>query len=475
MNIRQTIIVRTSPHTDLLTGLHEHTIQVLADPGVAFHSKKALKIFKRHGMNVDGNVVRFQPDQITSALETAPSSFTVKARNRENDLHIGGHETVFAPGYGPPFVIELDGSLRSATMEDYTKFCRLVQSSPYINCNGHMMVQPSDVPPDTAHLDMLAASLRHCDKVFMGASGSEQMAKDSLEMARLVWPDLDFPVMISLVNSLSPLQFAKEMAESLIVFAQAGQPLMIMGGGMLGATSPIDISSFIVVQNAVFLAGLCLAQLVRPGTPVIYSVGGAPLDMKTGNYSIGAPEEPVLIRLGSQMAKFYNLPCRGGGALTDAVTLDYQAGMESMATLSGSVKEGMDFILHSCGILGTYLAMSYEKFLADEEMCGYILQMSKYLDRIYQPPDLALIRQVGIGGEYLTSPETLKRCRTEFFQPDLAWRKGYHAWDREGRQPMAQRISKKIEARLNIDGQPNLDRGLDKALASYIKIRKING
>ena len=102
MNIRQTIIVRTSPHTDLLTGLHEHTIQVLADPGVAFHSKKALKIFKRHGMNVDGNVVRFQPDQITSALETAPSSFTVKARNRENDLHIGGHETVFAPGYGPP-------------------------------------------------------------------------------------------------------------------------------------------------------------------------------------------------------------------------------------------------------------------------------------------------------------------------------------------------------------------------------------
>lgn len=474
MSIRKAIS-GNAQYSDLLPGFHEYTIQVLTDPGVAFHSEKVLKIFKNHGMNVDGNVVRFQPDQITSALETATSSFTVRARNRENDLHIGGHETIFAPGYGPPFVIDLDGSLRSATMDDYTKFCCLVQSSQYINCNGHMMVQPSDVPSDTAHLDMLAASLRFCDKVFMGASGSEQMAKDSLEIAKMVWPDLDFPVMISLISSLSPFQFSREMAESLLVFAQAGQPIIIMGGGMLGATSPIDISSFLVVQNAVFLAGLCLAQLVRPGTPVIYGVGGSPLDMKTGNFSIGAPEEPILVRLGSQMAKFYDLPCRGGGALTDAVTLDYQAGMESMATLSSSVKEGVDFILHSCGILGTYLAMSYEKFLADEEMCGYILQMAKSLDRVYQPPDLDLIRQVGIGGEYLTCPETLKRCRTEFFQPDFAWRKGYPAWDTEGRKPIAQRISKKIEARLNIDGQPKLDRGLDKALTHYIKTRKANG
>jgi trimethylamine--corrinoid protein Co-methyltransferase len=455
--------------------LHEYTMQVLEATGVAFHSEKILKIFKRHGMKVDGNVVRFQPDQITAALQTAPSSFTVKARNRKNDLHIGGHETVFAPGYGPPFIITPDGLRRSATMDDYENFCRLVQSSQYINCNGHMMVQPSDIPSDTAHLDMLAASLRLCDKVFMGASGSEQMAMDSLEMARIIWPDLDSPVMISLISSLCPLQFAQEMAESLIVFAQAGQPIIVMGGGMLGATSPIDISSFIVVQNAVFLAGLCLTQLVCPGAPVIYGVGGAPLDMKTGNFSIGAPEEPVLIRLGSQMAKFYNLPCRGGGALTDAVTLDYQAGMESMATLFGSVKEGVDFILHSCGILETYLSMSYEKFLADEEMCGYILQMSKLLSRIQKPPDLDLIRRVGIGGEYLTCPETLKHCRTEFFQPDLAWRRGYPAWDTKGKKPMAQRISEKIEVRLRFDGQPKLDRELDKALANYIKIRKANG
>ena len=95
--------------------------------------------------------------------------------------------------------------------------------------------------------------------------------------------------------------------------------------------------------------------------------------MKTGNCAIGAPEEPALVRLGVQLARYYDLPCRGGGALTDSLTADFQAGAESMATLMAAVAGGVDFILHACGILGTYIAMSYEKFLAGRRVvriCG---------------------------------------------------------------------------------------------------------
>ena len=457
---------------EALTCLHDYTVKLLATTGVAFHSTEALNIFKHHGMKTEGNVVRFRPEQISSALDSAPASVFVRARNRSHDLQIGGKGSIFAPGYGAPFVLAADGAMRLATMTDYRQFCQLVQTSSHISCNGYMMVQPSDLPVETAHLDMLLASMTLCDKVYMGSTGSAQTARDALAMARIVWPTLDFPVMIALISSLSPLQFSGEMADSLITFAEAGQPIIIMGGGMLGSTAPIDTPSFLVTQNAVVLAGLCLAQFIRPGTPVIYGVGGAPLDMKTGNYSIGAPEEPFLVCLGSQIAQHYQLPCRGGGALTDAVSADFQAGAESTATLVAAVAGGVDFILHACGILGTYIAMSYEKFLADEELCGYVSKMFKSIDFALESPDLEMIRQVGVGGEYLTRVETLKRCRTEFFQPTLAWRRNHDKWAAEGRLRLDQRASQNLKTRLEAYVQPDLDPGVEAALTAYVRSRK---
>jgi len=161
-----------------------------------------------------------------------------------------------------------------------------------------------------------------------------------------------------------------------------------------------------------------LSQLVNPGTPVIYGSTSTVTNMRTGGLSIGAPELSMIQNATVQMGKYYGLPCRGSGGVTDAQYPDMQAGIESTLALSTTIMSGANFILHACGILGSYLAMSYEKFLADEEICSILRRMLKPIDVTEERIELDVIKAVGIGQEYLTHPKTLAYCRTEFYLTD---------------------------------------------------------
>ena len=323
------------------------------------------------------------------------------------------------PGYGAPFVATETGEEKEATLVDYKNFCKLVQTSKYLDINGFMMVEPSYIPPETAHLDMLFSNITLSDKVFMGSPGSRQAALDTIEMAKIVLGKHREARMISLINSLSPLQFSQDMTAALIEFARVGQPVIIHGGAMMGSTGPITLAGTQSLQNAMILAGICLTQLITPGSPVIYGIGGTPLDMKTGGYIIGSPELVQSVAVGAVLAQHYNIPTRGGGAFTDAHLPDMQAGMESAMVLSAAGISGISLSLHACGILGSYMAMSYEKFIADEELCGMVKKLLKPIGFSNEEIGLDIIKKVGIEGQYLTELQTLKRCRSKFFMPDV--------------------------------------------------------
>jgi trimethylamine--corrinoid protein Co-methyltransferase len=303
-----------------ITGIHDASMRLLQNTGVAFKDGEAVEIFKKNGFRTDGGTVYITEQQVRKALETAPAWFTVTARNPDRSVEIGEEAYVFAPGYGAPFVMSADGGQREATMEDYDSFCKLVQTSPCIDMNGFMMVEPSDVPAATAHLDMILSNLLLCDKPFMGSPVSKQGVRDCMEMASMVWGKRasEQPVSVSLINSLSPLAFSEEMAGSLIELARHGQACVVAALIMAGSSGPITVAGVLAQQNAEILAGLALAQLVRPGAPVVYGSTSAPTDMRTGALSIGAPELSIFVSCTAQLARFYNLPSRSGGGLTDA-------------------------------------------------------------------------------------------------------------------------------------------------------------
>ena len=453
--------------------IHDAAMDLLKNTGVSFTEEEALEIFKANGHRVEGATVFFEESDIQKALKTAPRRFTVHARNPEKSVEIGEDDFVFLPGYGAPFVMDASGNQRQATMEDYDNFCKLIQTSPYIDMNGWMMVEPADMPHETVHLDMNLSNMLLCDKPFMGSPVSRQGALDGIEMAGILWGGkeniMDKTVSVSLINSLSPLQFSDEMAGALIELSRHNQACVIASLIMAGASGPVTLDGVLALQNAEIMAGITLSQLVRPGVPVIYGSSSSAMDMKTGALSIGAPELSKNIHLVAQMARFYNLPSRSGGGLTDAMCADAQAGAESALALSTAARSGINFILHSCGILGSYIAMSFEKFLIDEEVCGMVRSMIRPLAITDESIDIDVIKEVGIGGQYLTHPKTFQLCRTEFFMPTLMSRKNPDAWAKDGKKHIDQIAEDKVAQRLAAYEKPNIDPKIEKQLTEYVE------
>ncbi|SDO54412.1 trimethylamine methyltransferase family protein [Desulforhopalus singaporensis] len=452
--------------------LHENTLRVFEQVGVAFHSEKALDIFKRHDIKVENGVVYLGAKDVEKALATTPSSYKIHARNPQHDVVMGGDNLVIAPGYGAPFVVK-KGVQHRAVLEDYRNFCKLVQTSNHIDYNGMLMGDPSDIPADRGHLHMMLANLVNCDKPFIGSSVSERAALDSIEMAGIAFGGKeniqDKPVTMGIISSLSPLAYSSEMAEALIVYAEYGQVNMVALLSQGGSTAPVTLPGLLVTQNAEILAGIVLTQLVNPGSPVIYGSTSTVTDMKTGSLAIGAPEQWLIQNATQQMGQRYGLPTRGSGGITDAHCLDMQAGIESALSLGTTVMSGANFLLHGCGILGAYIAMSFEKFLADEEICGMLRRNLKGLGVTEERIDFATIKEVGPGGEYLTHPATFKHCRTEFYLPEIMRRNDYSTWSVKGKKEIFDIAEKKVEERLEQWREPEMDGDIRARLEKYVE------
>lgn len=462
--------------SEQLKQIHQATLQILSEIGIAFKDEEALEIFKHHGVKIDGKVVYIDSGTFDRAIQSVPSEFILYARNPENNVAIGGSGIALVPGYGCPFIITADGEKRKPTVSDYENLCKLVQTSKVINVNGQLMADPSDVPASDSHLHMLLANIRLCDKPFVGSAVSRQAAIDSYKMASIAWGGSDQlkdkPVMVSIVSSLSPLQYSSEMAGALIEYAKTGQANMIGGLMMAGSTGPVRLPGLITLQNAEFLAGIVLTQLIRPGAPVIYGGTSSITDMRKGALSIGAPELSIIQNAQAQLARHYGIPCRGSGGISDSLVPDAQASLESAIALNTTLNSGSHFILHACGILGAYIGMSYEKFLIDEEICAMLLRLYQPLEISNETLDVETIKAVGIGGEYITHPTTFKHCRTEFFQPRLANRMDHAAWTAGGKKWMHEIATDCLAERLGAYQKPDIDPGIEAELCRYVESRK---
>jgi trimethylamine--corrinoid protein Co-methyltransferase len=465
---------------DELRLIHDTSMEILSETGVKFNSNDVVERFRRHGFSTDDKRVFIKEKDVGSALETAPSRFILRARNDERSVAIGEDDFVFLPTGGAPNVMTSAGRLRPATLEDYHTCCRLVQTSDQLDMNGVLMVQPTDVPAPTAHLDMLYASKVFSDKAQVGIATSRQAAADCLEMAAIEWNGKENlkrrPVMATIVHSLSPLKYSADEAEAIVAMAQAGQALVITNMVMAGASGPVSLPGLLALANAEILAGLVLAQLAGPGTPVVYGSVSAPTDLRTIVSAVGAPEAVALASAVIQLAKFYKLPCRTGGMLTNAHCLDAQAAAEGTLMMTTAVRNGANFILHACGQLGSYVSMSFEKWLFDEEVCRMLRRTLKAVDINVASIDIDTIKSVGSDGNYLTHPTTFKHCR-HLYQPKLFSRDDYHKWFEKGAKSVADVAAEMLTRRLDAYEKPSIDEGLQQALSDFVareKVRLLN-
>ena len=453
--------------------IHETSLHILGNVGIEFRFEPALEVLKKGGARVDGERVFFPARLVEEQIRKAPAEFTLYARNSDFDVVIGGNHMAFVPGYGAAFVTDLDIGRREGSLNDFENFVKLTDASPCQDICSGVVIEPTDVPPEIRHAQMIYTAMKYSAKPFMGSAMGSQGARDSIQMASILFGSQNElslkPRMISILCSLTPLVYDERMLGAIMEYARAGQPQLISSLGIAGATSPVTLAGTLAVQNAEVLAGIVFTQLIREGTPVVFAGASTGADMQTGVLSSGSPEMAINTAATAQMARFYGLPVRSGGAICDAKYPDAQASYESMMSLLTARFSGINFVLHSAGILESYNCMSYEKFIIDDEMCGMVKRIIRGME--VNPDTLALdvIKAVGPGGHFLDKDHTFDHFRNELYQPKLSNRDDFVSWQASGSPQSVETANKKYKEILATYEAPELPADVDKDLLKFIE------
>jgi trimethylamine--corrinoid protein Co-methyltransferase len=411
---------------DKLTAIHNQAMRILKEIGIKLHHPDLVDRIQENGVSVKGKTAFFTPDQIMNAVHQAPESFTLHARNPRYDMVIGKDNVNCAPGYGCSSICGPDGKPYNAMMADYVRFAKLIHQCPHFNINGGILAQPWDVPSEMSHLLMVYAAMVSSDKCLMGVPGNKMQMQEIMDLAALTFGSKDVfaakPHLLTLISTISPLQIDKMALDAMIVAAHHNQPMVISPGPANGTTGPVDMAANLSMATAEALAAITIVQMINPGTPVVFGLQCLGTDLRTGKISIGSPGYTLQSKYTAELARMYHLPSRCSGALTDAENMGTQSAYESMMNLFATYHNGTNLILHSAGILDSFSSISYEKFLMDIEL----IDMVQYYfnDLVVNPETLnfPVIEQVGAGGQFLSTMDTLSKCRSHAWHPTIGVR-----------------------------------------------------
>jgi trimethylamine--corrinoid protein Co-methyltransferase len=448
--------------------------RIVSELGIEFLHDEALEHFRGAGQQVEGQLVKFDPDWILEQVAKAPPEFELQARNPDRSVHLGGKHMVFSAVYGCPFVRE-GLERRNATYHDFQNLVRLSQSYPQLDSPGGTICEPDDKPLDSRHLDMVYALMTLSDKPFMSSVTSGSNAIDTIAMAEIVFgkESLDeTPAIISLINVNSPLRYDDRMLAALLEYAKRGQATIVTPFLLMGAMSPVSVPATLAQQVAEALAGIALVQTIRPGCPVVFGSFLSNTDMQSGSPSFGTPESAIGLFCTGQIARHYNLPFRGGGALTSSQVVDAQAGYESMMSLWPTFLAGTNFVMHSAGWLESALVSCYEKFVTDVELLRMMYHVFQPLEINEETLAFSAHQEVGQGGHFLGAAHTLERFRECFYRPLLSSTENYERWARNGGRDAATRANEIWKKTLEEYEQPPLAEAIRSELQAYVDRRR---
>jgi trimethylamine--corrinoid protein Co-methyltransferase len=393
--------------------IHAASMTILDTVGVKVDYAFARDLFRSAGANVDDETetVRVPESLVAWALEQAPSEFSLYGADAGFQMEVGGENSCFAGLGTPTQIIDIDtGETRPTIMEDVVRHIQLI---------------------DGCKNKAIKAWAHHSRKSFgMGGYGYLPSLDMMNMMAIVVGGKGELkqrPRFLGITSVHSPLQISQEQAEGLLIFAAFGQPFAISPEAIAGATAPVTIAGLLAQQNANILAHITLAQIFRPGSPLLYGTVSTVANMRLGNVALGAVETGLITAASAQLARSYELPCRSVGGVTDSKLEDIQAGKERVATLLPAVLAGVNLI--TCGgTLDSTMIESDPLLIIDDELCGSLLRMRRGIEVNEKTLAIDLIQRIGFSGHYLAEDHTVSNFRKEHFIPQLAVREPYEAW-----------------------------------------------
>ena len=457
--------------------IHSASMEILSEIGISVDYGKAQEIFREAGADVNegAGVVRIPESLVQKALQDAPSSFILHGNDPDVKVEIGGDNVTFAALGTPTHILDIDtGERREVTLEDVYRHLKVIDGLDHIH-NSQMDIWPGDIPMTTIHSEAIVAWTRSNRKSFgMGCYGYLPTL-DMMRMMAIVAGGKEElqarPRFFAICSVSSPLKMITMQAEGLLICAAYRQPLAMSPEAVAGSTAPVTLAGLLAQQNASILAHIVLAQIWRPGTPVLYGTVSTITNMRLGTVALGAVETGLITAASAQMARHYGLPCRSVGGATESKLEDVQAGIERMGTLIPAVLSGVNFI--TCGgTLDSTMLESHLLMALDDEICGMVLRMAEGIRVDDDALAMDTIRSVNFSGHYLNQPHTAEHFRQEHYMPRLLVREGYDAWEKDGRRSAIDRARERVREILAAHQPREVDPGVEKELQDYLEMTR---
>lgn len=451
--------------------IHDASMTILEDIGIKVDHEEAQRLLAEAGCPIEGDIATFPPDVVEEAIDQAPASFTLHGRGDGTAVEVGGDGRVIAPSGSPPNIVKYDEPRRPSKLDDYEELLKLAHLEDTITCSGGTICEPNDVDQAVKHLETVHRHLRFSDKPLMGSAYGGDRAAACIEMTGIANddPEMSRPYIITVANSVSPRTWDTRMCGGLIEYARHGQPVIIAPAVMAAASGPATLAGAMALGNAEILAGVTIAQQVTPGAPVLYGLPSSNVDVRYGSFSIGSPEGALFVSFAGQMSRFYDIPSRAGGGLTDSKTMDDQGGAEAMFQLTTSFMSGIDFVLHGAGILDSYSTASPEKFILDCDRIRYLQRFEEGFEISDETLALDLIEEVEPGGHFLNQRHTMEHCKTEFLIPDVYDRKSFDDWEENGSKSAYERANERMQDLLEEYDRPPIDADIEADLERFVE------
>jgi len=439
-----------------LKQIHETSMQVFSELGIKVKSKEAFDLFKAAGAQGDSEegIIRIEPEIVMDLVKKAPSVINLCAPDPEYDIEAGGKKVYAGTGGSALYVLDRKtGERRKARLPDLRDIARVVNDLE--NIHFFMLpIFPEELDEKNVDVNRFGIGLTYTKKHIMGGVYSIEGIRNVIKMGSIIAGSeqalADRPL-VSMVTccGISPFVLDEHYSHLTIECVRAGIPVITPVEPLCGATSPITLAGNLVVQNVDTLAGVILAQLANPGSPVFYGCISSLADMKDMKYLSGAVEMGLMNAAASQLAQFYDLPIYATAGMSDSKTLDAQAGFESSITTLLVSLAGGNIIHDAAGFLEFCMVASLEKYVLDDEIIGMCMRAVKGIE--VSPETLAfdVLKKIGAGGHFVSTRHTRRYMRKEQYRPVLADRSSRKAWTEGGENDTQERAHRRVEEILN--------------------------
>jgi trimethylamine---corrinoid protein Co-methyltransferase len=459
--------------------INEYSFKILKEIGVKVPHDKILDIINSNGAKVDKKnfIVKLDEEIVNRAINIASKKHILYGRDKNKKAEFGYGMYNFQGSAGQYQILDYKANKRrSPVLSDLIEAIKIGDGLENINIVGALVI-PMDVAVKVVDIVIFYLLLTMTTKPFYGWVFSGENAKKIIKMMEIVAGGKEklkqYPFFEILIEPISPLTFRKESLDILLEFANADLPVCITPMVQIGATGPCSLIGTIAQENAEILAGITIAQMIKPGLPVTY--GGVPhfFALKAQMISFGSPEQGVMGAAMTQLGKYYGFPVRTNTSLSDSKCIDAQYGIEASGTLSLAMLSGSD-INGELGIIGADNAVSLTQLIIDNELASYHTKISEGL-KINEIEEAYIgIFNQGIGGNFFMDDLTLKNYKKSFWYPELFDRLPWDAWIKERKRSVLEKARVKQKRLLKQYKKFSLNKETIEELNSYMESNSID-